>query len=236
MAKDKELINMNDKKSIEKFLDQPSGKIAEFLTGILSSDFTALKLSAGKLIQACLKRDLFTQLGREIEEYRKKGEIKENYYSTNKNQFSLREMLKFIDEEVPDEERFKAMKSIFLTSVSKDASGKDEELAYEFMQICKRLSSGDLLVLKAAYDKKNGNTNLKRSIDDVRQATEWCHLISLQIGHGIPSLAEAYEEKLIELKLIGDRRHSDRSGFTEEKNFRLTGLGYKLCEFIVKYK
>jgi len=69
----------------------------------------------------------------------------------------------------------------------------------------------------------------------MHSAAEWLHLISEQIGHNIPSLVEVYEENLERLSLITARPHSDRSGIGKSAYFRLTELGYKLCEFINKY-
>jgi len=238
MKKDKGLIKIDSIKSIAEFLQQPTLKIAEALTGILSSDLRVIKLSAGRLVQASIKFKLFTQLGKELKEYIEKGKIKENYYATNKNQASLCELLKFIDEEIPDEERFKAMKSIFFTLISRDTREKDEELAYELMQICKKLTSGEILVLKAVYDIINDRfaPNMPSFDLETESASTWLDIIASQIGHNMSSLIEMHEQKLIGLKLITDRVHSDRSGISNAPHFRLTQLGYKLCEFITKYK
>src|SRR5947207_2639040 len=110
--KDK-LIKLDSSKNVMNFLQQPTLKIAEALTGLLVSDKTDWKLSAGKIVQATIKGRLLTQLGRELKGYIKKGQIKEDYFASNNNRASLSELLKFIDDEVPDEERFKAIKSIF---------------------------------------------------------------------------------------------------------------------------
>lgn len=234
MAKGK-LIKIDDKKSLMDFLQAPTIKIAETLTGIFVSEKKDWKLSAGKLVQASLKNKLLTQLGKELKEYQEKGKIKEDYFATNKNQASLYELLQFIDEEVPDEERIKAMKSIFFTSISKEATEKDEELAYQLMQICKQLSSGEILVLKAAWDISNGKmsgvtTNVEISADN------WLNTVARYLNHNIPHLVEIYEKRLIELNLLTGRRHSDRSGVEPSQYFRLTTLGKKLCEFITRYE
>jgi len=235
MTKTKSINKVN--RDVLKFLQQPAIKIAEALTGILSSSRSDLILSAGRLVQASIKLRLFQQLGKELKEYREKGKIKDDFCATKYNQASLCELLKFIDEEVPDEERFKAMKSIFLTSVSKDASEDKEVLAYQMMQICRQLSGRDILVLKAIYDiASGGSSNLN---DDANLATkdpkEWFSIVAHKIGHKIPSLVEISEERLVNLKLISRRIHPDRSGI-DSRNFRLTQLGLKLCEFISRYE
>lgn len=235
---DRKLIKLNDVKSLMEFLRQPTIKIAEILTGVLVTDSRDWKLSAGKIVQATIKGNLLSQLGRELEKYRKEGKIKEDFLSTDKNRMSFYELLNFIDEEVPDEDHFRAMKSIFFASVSKNVREDEEKLAYELMQICKKLSGGDLLVLKAAYDVVNGH--LASSMPTInhleKNANNWLNLIAQQIGHDLPSLVEVHEKNLMELKLISDRTLSDRSGIQSTQHFRLTTLGYKLCEFITKYE
>ena len=233
MTDNKEIVDFNDTKSIVQLLLSPL-KLAEVLTGWLVSESETRKLSAGRLIQAAIKHKFLTQLGKELKEYIEKGQIKEDYLVTHKNQLSLHELLKFIDDEIPDEERFKAMKSILFVSISSE----EETLAYELMKICKKISSGGLLVLKACWDIVNRKINFDSQNRDFSKVTgrlEWLNLISKQIGHSIHSLVEVYENELIELKLIGDVRHIDKSGFEKQKNFRLTELGLKLCEYITKF-
>ena len=104
------------------------------------------------------------------------------------------------------------------------------------MKLCKDLESGDLLILKAAYDIKNGNLYNKLAstkIDPNNTVAEvWLKNISNQIGHGIVSLIEVHEAQLMDLKLISPRVASDKSGVRNLKNYRLTDLGCKICEFM----
>lgn len=233
-----EMIKLNDIRGVMEFLKQPTIKIAEALTGILASDAKDWKLSAGKIIQAAIKGNLLTQLGREMERYREEGKIKEDYLESDIKRASFKELLKFIDEEVPDEIRFRAMKSIFFSSVG----GDEESLAYELMQICKQLSSGEILILKAAYDIVN--SRLAPNMPGVQHITgdrhQWFSLIAQQIGHGLPSLVERHEAHLMELKLITKISiaygTTDTSMIEPSQHFRLTPLGVRLCEFMTKYE
>ena len=134
------------------------------------------------------------------------------------------------------------MKSIFLFSISKNATNKDEELAYQLMQICRQLSSGDILVLKAAYDISRGRiaSGMPSINPDLYNREAWFRLVAQQIGHDIPALVERYEKNLMELKLITNIKMAyggnDTSSFEQSKDFRLTSLGKILCGFIVEYK
>jgi len=237
MSEEKSLIDISNTDNIVKLIQSPV-KLAEVITGILVSDVKDWKLSAGKLIQAAIKFKFLSQLGKELKEYAQKGQIKEDYFTTHKEQAALHELLKFIDEEVPDEERFKAMKSIFLYSITENISKKDEELSYELIKVCKRISSGGLLVLKACYEIVNNNISFdyNGAIDlSIHSAAEWFNIVAKQIGHNMPSLVELYEDELFGLRLISSRTLPDRSGIGKTKYFRLTELGFKLCDFISKY-
>jgi hypothetical protein len=236
MSTGKDVIKLDNPQDALAFISDPL-RVAEALTGILVSDKKEWILSASKLVQASLKFKLLTQLGRELNGYREKGKIKEDYFATNSNQSSFNELLRFIDEEVPDEERMRAMKSIFLASISPKATEEDERLAYELMQLCRKLSSGDLLVLKATYEISKGKARGGIEVDTQKNigAAGWLQVVAHQIGHNLPSLVEAHEQRLMELRLISQRMFSDLSGFAATQHFRLTSSGYKLCEFISQY-
>lgn len=231
----KKLVNLLNPKDLAEFLQQPSIKIAEFLTGFLASSMGDWKLSAGRIVQASIKFNLLTQLGRELQEYIKKGRIKEDYYASGKNKASLNELLKFIDNEAPDDERFKAMKSIFFSGVSIDVDARQEEVAYQFLLLCKKLNSIDILILRACYkiylgeDVENVNTGINAFGD-------WVNTVSEKIGYGLPELISAADPKLVELGLLSGRTYSDKSGIRTGKEFRLTTLSIKLCEFITEYE
>lgn len=64
-------------------------------------------------MQAAIKSRLFSQLGKEINSYIKKGKIKDNFLDEEQKKQSLYDILKFIDESSPSDDRFKAMKTLF---------------------------------------------------------------------------------------------------------------------------
>lgn len=214
------------------------------ITGVLSSETKDWKLSAGKLVQATIKGNLLTQLGRELKKYGKEGKIKEDYFATHKTRASLYELLKFLDEEVPDEELFRAIKSIFFSGISIKATEQDEALSYEFLQTAKQLSGTEILILKANFDIAEG-----RASDDVEirlrqlslpyMRSSWRQIISVQMRYGeFDSVVSKYEINLEMSGLISRRQEDNRfsSDFEPTKKFRLTEFGYKFCQFMTNYK
>lgn len=147
---------------------------------------------------------------------------------TNKARASLYEMLKFIDDEVPEEERFKAVKSVFLSSLLRDKDTKEREALYYLLGVCKQLSSMEVLILKACYERSEENKS-KNITTGPHAHGEWVDDVAAYIGLGLPELVSASDEHLVRLGLISDRTHSDRSGVVAS-NYRLTNLGIRLCK------
>ena len=237
------IIKLDNVKSVMQLLQQPTLKVAEALTSILASDLKDWKLSAGRILQSVITGNLLTQLGREIEKYCKEGKIKEDFLENDINRASLKELLKFIDKETPDEIRFKAIKSIFFCSVEKNAKGEQEEIAYLLLQTAKQLSSAEVLILSATYQiVKNTGRQLVRGIEwgSNRNVNYWAQVISEKIGHNLSELVLQHENNLMGLKLITDRQYIRNNTevpkeFHPSQYYRLTPLGYKLCEFMTKY-
>ncbi len=232
------ITDINTKQGLEKFISQPIAAIAEFMTGFLASSKNDYILSAGKLFQAGIKGCLFQQLGEELKEYVRKGEIKKNYLETDFNRSSFKQLLEFIDSETPDEVRFKAMKSIFFYSIQKQLDSTGETICYLLMNLCKNLSSGEILILKAAYEIANGkNIPELQNVDFTSNSVQnWLNNVAKQAGLEYSQLAEIYEEGLMKKRLIGGRRYQDKSGITAGPKYRLTDLGVKLCEIMEEYE
>jgi hypothetical protein len=217
------LIRIGDRDSLMEFLRQPTLELAEGLTAILASP-GQLKMAAGHIVQAAIKGRMYEQIGRELEELKKAGRIKEDFFDTHKQQATLHELLKFIDENPPDDEMFAALKSIFFSTISVDADAEEEQLGYHLLQLCKQLSSGEILVLRTTWHLYNmtlGKTESPR-------LPQWIDMVAK--GAQIPlALLEVYQEKLIQLRLL--------QGIGATTNdFRLTDLSKTLCDRITKFQ
>ena len=226
---DPQLIPFRDSESLAKFMDQPLITIAEAVTGALSLGYSDAILVSGRLVQATLKGKLLKQVATEIKELIEKGKIKEDYANSKYGFKSLVELLEFIDSEVPDEDRLQAVKAMFVAVNAVEAKQGEELVNYQLLQISKRLSGGQLLVLKTTYDwyKKGGfhSTNSSRA---------WLESIATRIGHNITTLIQQDELVLVSNGLISDRISPDRSQ-VNITNARLTDLGIRFCEVLVRY-
>lgn len=219
------ILESNDSQALGEFLQKGSLHLSEGITGLLASDNTTKILIGGKLVQAAIKGNLLTQLGKEFQRLRDAGKIKENLFENENRKAALSEMLSYIDSDLPDAEVFNAMKSIFFASLSVDSTERDEMLAYQLLKICRRLESGDLLVLKVAFNhigelEKNGNYDINW----------WLTQVADELGFS-SEMVSIFEDHLIQTKLLSERKHPDKSGIMSPDTYRLTGLGLQMGTF-----
>lgn len=224
------IIENQDTVALDKLLQNGSVNLTAALTGFFMTDNSSKVGVAGRIVQAVLKGKFLKQLGQEFEELRQKGKIKENLFENENRIASLLEMLQYIDSELTDQEVFNAMKSIFFASLDQHASEKDEIAAYQILKVCRKLSSGELLVLKVCFERIG---YLKSNA--VYGAGQWLSEVGTSLGFAT-ELVETFEETLIQKKLLSDRAHSDRSGIKSSENYRLSGLGIQLKEFLDRYE
>lgn len=235
-AEGKELVPYKDSKSLTEFLDEPKSKIAEALVGFIAGALSMSKsdaiLAAGRVAQAAIKGNAFKQVGIEIKELMEKGKIPEDFAEKKYGFQSLSELLNFIDSEAPDADRLQAVKAMFYALNSVKVNG-EEILRYQLFRLSMKLTASELLTLKVAkslIDKipldKNMGTTISKDI--------WLREVAKQMGHGVTTLVEQDESKLIEYGLITGRYYNDKSG-VNVLNGRLTDLGLKFCEYLEEY-
>jgi len=207
--------------------------LAEGMTGIAASERKDLSLSVGHIFQSLRKGQFLSRLGEEWDSYREKGRIKDDYIDTEQHRSCFQELLDFLDNDSPDEIRFEVMKKVFITAAIETVSDRNSLLPYQFLRLCRGMSSGEVIVLNATYEiAKSGNIpGPSFGIG----ANKWLDVIAKKSGLGHTSLVEIYEEDLIKKHLLSRRLHDDRSGVASKPHFRLTSLGLELCDYIASY-
>ena len=227
-----ELIPYGDKDNLESFLKQPASKIAAAITGALAQSKADAILIAGRLVQSALKGKLFEQLGREINELIETGKIPEDYADKKYGFKSLSDMLEFIDSDVPDEDRFRAVKALFFSVIANSEDEKETIRRYSIFRLVRKLESEHWLILRAIYSiiTSPGYQDNPKAI----HANSWIDLIAEMVGHRVPALIENNDVFLEELRILSARTYGDKSGINP-KNLRLTELGIAICELIDEY-
>lgn len=218
----------NNPQDTSNVLDQSLKVLVEGITGIASSSRQDLILSIGHIFQRMRSVNSLQNLKIEWDYFKQKGEIKDDYIESEQHQTCLQEMLDFLDKDSPDEIRFSFLKKIFLITATEKLSSRDEILPQQYMRICRGLSSGEVLVLLATFQRsKQGSINP----NDTSVRT-WLIEIAGQSSLRYPELVETHEKTLVGKNLLSQRIHSDQSGVVLGQHYRLTDLGYDICKFI----
>src|SRR5207249_1992465 len=186
---------------LAKFMDQPFPAIAETIMGALDAGWKKWMLIAGRVVQGALSGQLFQQVNREIKKLIDKGKIPDDFADEKKYKYGFRswaDLMKIIDQDPPDEDRLEALKAMFYGVNKINATDAERMLSYRLFQIAKRLTSGELLLLRTlyeAYQKRNfSNNNMKLSA--------WADKIAKLQGHNLAALVMKDQRALMDEELI----------------------------------
>ena len=205
--------------------------LIELGTGVVSADGKDLLVSLGQFVQRARSDNFTRALLAEIKQWKDRGRVKDNYVRTDQFQTNFQELLDAIDKDLLDEQRFGVLKKILMVACSEKACGRDSVLPHEYMQVCRQLASGELLVLFFAYRAtKKADFTEKRT----GPAINWLKDIADNSALKHAALVEVHEEGLMARRLLTPRAQDDRSGVLL-KNNRLTDLAIGICDFISRY-
>lgn len=231
---------MSDSKDIEPFKDNTENiltktltNLAEGLTGVATSSRNDLVLSISHTFQRMRGGQFLSTFLEEWNKYREKGKIKDDYQFSEQHQACLQELLEFLENDCPGETRFKVLQQIFLVAASEEISDRNSFLPQQFMKISRTLSNGEVILLSTVWRVvKEDSINFKKRYS----AHEWLQEVTAASCLQHIELVEMYEQGLMDKKLLTQRTHGDRSGVNVKPHYRLSSLGYKLCEYIQAYE
>jgi hypothetical protein len=226
------IVRLQDPTVIEQLLENPPAVLAELLAGWFSVGNGFIVAAGCRIAQAAFKARVFQQFAAEFNDLRKKGKIPDDFMKKKNGEKSWVELLTVLDEEVPDEDRLEALNAMFY-SVNKIGVTDGQKIAnYQLFQIAKRLTSSQLLLLKAAHGRATGK-DFKP--DSNVGANGWLEMAARRLGHQIAGLVEQDERVLIQTGLLTGRFLSDESA-VNDGNGRLTPLAFKFCENLKTYR
>jgi hypothetical protein len=167
----------------------------------------------------------------EFQEQRNRGQIKEDISGEGDE---VLEMLSFIKDNEPDD-KITAAKKLFFKSIEPGTTEAERMVIFELMQKCKKLTTNDLAVLKAAYQitQRQHDPDILAGIDiNQRFRRNWFLIIGRHLGHKLEYLVESSEENLVNEKLITPLEERSPSTYHPAGDFRLTDLGIALCKYL----
>lgn len=217
-----DIAKLQDPSALEEFLEQPLTFIAESLTGALAVGHNGVLASGGRIVHALLKGRLYKQWKVEFDWLRKNGKIADDFADKKYGFQTWVELMATIDEEAPDADRLEALKAMFFAANKAKATDKEQIYAYQLWQITKKLSSGEVLVVKTIHSHMNLFNGL--------QYGEWLKRIAEVSGLAVEDMVELHLTRLRELHVVFPHK-SDRL-----MNGGLTALGLGICKNIQNYR
>ena len=219
-----------DQMDTENVLAKTMESIVAGLAGVASSDRKELVLAVSHILQRTRSYGFLGALMREWKEFRDKGLIDPDYTESEQHKACLNELLDFLDKDSPDQVRFDAIKGIFLTAATERLSPRDSFLPQQYMQTCRSLSSGEVVVLKTIYEA------VQQDVwnHEEKGAGKWLRAVAERSGLQHVELVEVHERRLIEKNVLTPRMYGDESGIMSNYHGRLTDFGWELCRFIVR--
>lgn len=225
-----EIVPIDDKLSDTSFLlDKTIDGMVEGLTGLASSSRKEIVLSAGHLFQHCRNLGFLNGLKIEWEKLREKGKIKDDYMKTVQHKDCLGQLLEALDKDNPDHTKLDLLKKIFLMVATEKKSNRDSILPYQYMVIARMLTSGEALVLEAAY--KIAKERSYHSQEELAH-NAFVHIAN-ESGLKYKDLVDIYDRSLVEKGLFMKRMDStygEKVGLG--KHYRFTDLGWEFCKFV----
>lgn len=226
----KDLIEVSENKGVLALLVEALKQSDAITTGAFGTKKLELLMIPGRLVQAARNKKFIDQLSKEIEELKQKGAIKDEFLKSEQAQSCLQELLSALENPPVDEVKFNLLKSIFIKAAKEEISSSDDSTPQLLMNLAKDMTSGEVLLLAAAFKLGKNNT----ATDVKTEAQKWLWFTAQNSELKTTALVEFYEKKLIEKRMMLDRKYSDRSQINFGGHYRLTDLGIELCRFFVK--
>lgn len=135
--------------------------------------------------------EALTDLGKEISAWITEHKIPEDFAGRPSGHQIWVELLQEIDSNPIDGERLKAMKAMFLASNRIRAAEGERIAAYQLFQIAKKLTSGQLLLLKVAHERATADGFTPNAH---MSASGWLDVAAERLGHQIRGLVSRMNE------------------------------------------
>lgn len=224
-----DIAHLENPSVIERILSGTRAEGLAYVGALLQSGVSRYVLAGPKVAVTAMAIEALTDLSREILVWRKAGKVPEDFSGRPSGYQTWVELLREIESNPVDADRLKAMKAMFLAANRINTKDAESILAYQLFQIAKKLSSGELLVLKAS-----------RQIYGVpgvlSGAQDWLVKIADALGHRVSALVAQQERGLVDNGLISPRIDQNLRVALDPENGRLTDLGLAFCKNIDDYE
>jgi hypothetical protein len=155
-----DITHLENPSVIERILSRSRSEATAYIGKLLQSGVPRYMMAGPKVAITAATIEALGDLWKEVSAWRTAGRIPEDFSGRESGHQTWVELLVEIDSNPTDAERLKAMKAMFLAANRVSATDGQSILAYQLFGIAKKLSSGDLLVLKATRHIHGGSETL----------------------------------------------------------------------------
>lgn len=228
-----DVVHLENPSAIERVLSGTRSEAVGYVGNLLQSALPRYIVAGPRVAWTALAIEALTDLSEEITAWVKEKKIPEDFSGRPYGYQTWVDLLQEIDSNPVDADRLKAMKAMFLAANRVEATDGQSIVAYQLFQIAKRLTSGQLLLLKAVYGsyleyKQGPRTGGSTS------TLEWHALMAQRLGHGLSALIGPDERTLVEQGLIASWTNQE-GHMVPKMDARMTDLGIRFCESIEEY-
>jgi hypothetical protein len=220
---------------IERILSGSRTEKVAYVSALLTSGLSKYALAGPKVAFAATAVEALTDFGKEVSEWIHERKIPNDFSGRPPGYQTWVELLQEIDSDPTDADRLKALKAMFLAANRVTATDGESTVAYQLFQIAKELNSGELLLLKAAFQAYKAKSFPQHAILSAN-ISNWRTVMANNLGHGLSSLIRQQEQALTEHSLISPIVMSGQLETIMGDPSRMSDLGIKFCENIESYQ
>lgn len=229
-----DIVHLENPNVIERILSASRSEKVAYVSALLTSGLSRLAFAGPRVAFTAMVVEALTDLGKEVSNWMKSGKIPEDFSGRPSGYQTWVELLQEIDSNPADVERLKAMKAMFLAANRIEATDGESILGYQLFTIAKNLSSGQLLLLRAAYGNYMGYVQGPRT-GGIISTREWRTMMASNLGHKLSALVARDERKLVEYGLIAPWTRPDEESIPL-MDARMTDLGIRFCQNLETYE
>jgi hypothetical protein len=229
-----DIAHLENPSVIERVLSRSRTEAAAYIAQLLQSGVPKYILAGPKVAFTVMAVAALSDLGREIFAWTKAGRIPENFSGREAGRQTWVELLVEIDSNPTDAERLRAMKAMFLAANRVEATDGESIVAYQLFQVAKKLTSGELLLLKAVYETSKAGRWPHGG--ESAHANFWRRTMASKLGHQLSALVQQNERALTQYGLLTPIYMSGNLELISEDYARLSDLGIRFCENLQNYE
>jgi hypothetical protein len=148
-----DVVRLPEPGTLDKFLEQASTATLEAITAAFADAGNGTLVSAGQIVHGLVKGRIFVVLADEIRRLREVGKLPDNLGDTKHGLYTWAQLMRIIDDELPDPDRLEALKAMFYALNRVEATDAERISAWQIWQVTLQLNSGALILLKMLEER-----------------------------------------------------------------------------------